>query len=627
MKTRRLTVAQAIVHYLARQFTQRDEARRRLIAGMWGIQGHGNVPGLGQAMQEYGAKVGMRFYRPQNEQAQVHLAAAFARHNDRLSTFACTASIGPGSTNMLTGAALATIDRLPVLLLPSDYFATRYPDPVLQQLEHPIEHDVSVNDAFRPVSRFFTRVSRPEQLLGALPEAMRILSDPAETGAVTIALPEDVQTEAFDWPEALFDEHVWWVPRPVPEPERVQTIAARIASAARPMIVAGGGVKYSGAGEELASFARRFGIPVTETQAGRGALPWDHPMNLGIVGALSGTGASELSATADVVLALGTRLSDFTTGSKTAFAEGATFIGINVAAMDAVKASAFPLVADARRALEALGDALAAAGYDGTADAYQKEVVGLKTGWDAVVDDLRRVRDPDSLGQGDVLAIANDVLGGNAVAINAAGSIPGDIAKLWRPTAPRAYHVEYGFSCMGYEIPAGIGVKLAEPDRKVVVFIGDGSYLMLNSEIVTAVAEGLDLMIVVVDNHGFQSIHGLQQSTGTPHFGLELRRRDEQGLLDGEVVPIDFAAHATSMGAHAVHVSSADALRDALEAASKNKGVQVVVVDVDPDKRVGTYDYGGWWDCPPAGTSSQPGVQKARQEYEEARRKQIVVRR
>ena len=622
MTTERLTVAQALVKFLAVQHSELDGNQHRLIAGMWGIQGHGNVPGLGQAMQEYGLANDMPFYRPQNEQAQVHTAVAYARHLNRLSTFACTASVGPGSSNMITGAALATINRLPVLLLPSDYFANRLPDPVLQQVEHPTEHDVSVNDAFRPVSRFFTRVSRPVQLISALPEAMRVLSDPAETGAVVLSLPEDVQTEAFDWPVEMFEKRVWRIRRPVPEPEVIAEAAALLKDAERPLIIAGGGVKYSLATGDLAAFAERFHIPVTETQAGKGSLAWDHPMSLGNVGSLAGSAASEMAGDADVILAIGTRLADFTTGSKTAFAPQAKVIGINVTPTDAYKLFALPVVGDAKRSLSALAEALAGAGYEGTSRAYGQKASSLKQTWDDVVDEIRRFKEPP-LGQGEVLGLTNDVFGGEAVVINAAGSIPGDIAKLWRPNDPRAYHIEYGYSCMGYEIPAGIGVKLAEPGREVVVFIGDGSYLMMNSEIVTAVAEGLDLTIVVVDNHGYGSIRGLQQSTGTAQFGLELRHRDAANLLDGPTVRVDYAKHAEAMGAHAVFADTAADYKRALEEARARRGVNVVVVEVDPDKRVDSYGFGGWWDCPPAEVSTQRSVQEARKKYEEEKKKQV----
>lgn len=612
--TRRMTTAQALVRFLAAQFSERDGDRRRLVAGTWGIFGHGNVAGLGQALYEVGPEVGMPFHRPQNEQGQVHAAVAFARHNQRLSTMACTASIGPGSTNMLTGAALATINRLPVLLLPSDYFANRVPDPVLQQLEHPTQHDVSVNDAFRPVSRFYTRIERPEQLLSALPEAMRVLTDPVETGAVVVSLPEDVQAEAFDFPAAFFEERVWRVRRPEPEPELVAQAAEWLSAAKRPMVVAGGGVRYAGATEALQAFAQRFGVPVTETQAGRGSVPWDAPFALGALGAAGGEAANVLAAEADVVLAIGTRLGDFVTASRSAFQDPEVrVVGLNVSPFDASKLQAMPMIADARQGLLALTAALESQGWQGTNAAYRARYAELASSWNATVTRLRSQDGGGDLSQANVIGMVNEAFGGEAVMVCAAGSMPGDLVKLWRPTAPDAYHVEYGYSCMGYEIPAGIGVKLAEPQREVVVMIGDGSYLMMNSEIVTAVAEGLDLVVVVVDNHGFQSIHALQRSTGTPEFGLELRQRTEGGRLDGPYLKVDYAAHAAAMGAGTTFVEDASALRAALDRARAAKGVQVVVVRVDPEKRVG--DFGGWWDVPIAEASALASVTEARERY------------
>lgn len=616
MSTRRMTVAQALVRYLAAQWTERDGERRRTIQGVWAIFGHGNVAGLGQALEELGDALELPTYRAQNEQAMVHAAAAYAKHADRLATFACTASVGPGSANMLTAAAGATVNRLPVLLLPGDEFAARRADPVLQQLEHPQEQDVAVADAFRPVARFFARIHRPEQLLAALPEAFRVLTDPVETGAVVLALPEDVQAEAWDWPEALFAPRVWRVRRPPPEPEVVAAAARWLRSGARPLVVAGGGVRYAGAGAALAAFAERFGVPVVETQAGKGALPWDHPLAAGPVGANGGSAANALARRADRVLAVGTRLADFTTASMTAFAHPQVrFVGLNVAPFDAHKAGALALVADARAGLEALTADLAAAGY--AADpAYRAEAEERADAWRSTVDDLRRPGE-GALGQAEVLGAVNDAFGPEAVAINAAGSMPGDLLKLWRTRDPRAYHVEYGFSCMGYEIPAGLGVALAEPGREVVVFVGDGSYLMMNAELVTAVAEGLAFTVVLVENQGFQSIHGLQRSVGVPSFANERRARDPRtGRLDGPVVAVDFAAHAAAMGARTWSVRDRAGLERALAEARAADGVRVVVVATDPEKRTPGFD--GWWDVPPAAVSERATVRAARAAYEVA---------
>ncbi len=637
MDTIRLTVGQALVRFLAAQWTERDGVRRRTIPGVWAIFGHGNVAGLGQALEELGDEVGLPTYRAQNEQAMVHAAAAYAKHVDRLATFACTASVGPGSANMITAAAGATVNRLPVLLLPGDLFANRRVDPVLQQLEHPLEHDLSVNDAFRPVSRFYTRIQRPEQLLSALPEAMRVLTDPVDTGAVVIALPEDVQAEAWDWPRALFAPRTWRVRRPPPEPEVVAQAAAWWRAARRPLIVAGGGAIYAGASRALAAFAERYAVPVVATQAGKGALPWDHPMNLGPVGANGGSAANALARDADLVLAVGTRLADFTTSSMTAFQHpDVRFVGLNVAPFDAHKLGALALVADARVGLEALDAALSAGeapvagisppvvppGHSGSSAGYRAEIADQKHAWDATVDDLRRLRpSAGCLAQAEVMGIVNDAVGGDAVVINAAGSMPGDLLKLWRGNDPKSYHVEYGFSCMGYEIPAGIGVKLAEPERDVVVFVGDGSYLMMNSEIVTAAAEGLAFTIVLVDNQGYQSIHGLQRSVGVGSFANERRARDPgTRRLDGPVVAVDFVRHAESMGALALYAGDEAGLRRALEAARQSPRVSVIVVPTDPERRVPGFD--GWWDVPVAEVAGSGGVREARTAYEEAARRQ-----
>ena len=618
----RLTVAQAIIRFLAQQYSRRDDLEQRAIPGMWAIFGHGNVAGLGQALEELGGEVGMPTFRPQSEQGMVHAAAAFAKHRDRLATFACTASIGPGSTNMLTAAAGATINRLPVLLFPSDYFANRIPDPVLQQLEHESEHDLSVNDAFRPVSRFFTRITRAEQVLHALPEGMRVLLDPAQTGAVVIALPEDVQAEAFDWPESFFARRVWRVRRPEPEAELVAQAARLLKEAERPLIVTGGGTVYSGACEELRAVAERFAIPVVETQAGKGSLPWNHPLNAGPLGANGASSANRLARDADLVLAVGTRMGDFATASKTAFQNARVrFVGLNVVAMDAHKLSALPLIADAKRGLTLLSRELKQLGYAGCADSYRRQVMGLKEAWDHAVTDLRAVKDPANLAQSEVIGTVNDAFGPKATVVCAAGSMPGDLLKLWRPQEAKAYHLEYGYSCMGYEIPAGVGVKLAEQEREVVVMVGDGSYLMLNSEIVTAVAEGLSFTIVIVDNHGYQSIRGLQQSCGSPGFNNELRfRRAESGRTDGDYVIIDYVKNAEAMGARAAYAADAAALESALAEAKAAPGVNVVVVRVDPEKRVGNFD--GWWDVPVAEVTEQEPVRQARAAYETARAKQ-----
>ena len=620
MRSVRLTTGQAIVRFMAQQYVERDGHQQRFIAGVWGIFGHGNVAGLGQALEELGDAESMPYYRPQNEQGQVHIAAAYAKHRNRLQTFACTSSIGPGATNMVTGAASATVNRIPVLLLPSDYFANRVSDPVLQQLEHPVEHDVSSSDAFRPVSRFFDRISRPGQLIASLPEAFRVLTDPVETGAVTVALPEDVQSEAFDWPERFFERRVWRVRRPVPEPAVIADVVRLVIEAKTPVIITGGGTIYSEATRELEAFASRFAIPVTETQAGKGALPWDHPMNAGPIGANGGLAANRLARDADLILCVGTRMGDFVTSSRTMFQNpDAVFVGINVAPMDAHKLRALPVVADAREALTAISPALEAAGYLGTSDEYRQRIHQLKTDWDAIVTDLRTVNgEAGDLGQAEVIGIVNDSVGGKATMICAAGSLPGDLLKLWRAEDPKAYHVEYGYSCMGYEVAAGLGVALAEPERRVVVMVGDGSYLMLNSEIVTAVAEGLKFTIVLLDNHGYQCITGLARSVGVPDFGNDLRFRDKgRNRLTGPYVPIDFRKHAEAMGALAIFAGTAEELKAALAQADQADRVTVIVVPTEPEKRVPGFE--GWWEVPAAEVSGQAGVRAARRTYDKAR--------
>jgi 3D-(3,5/4)-trihydroxycyclohexane-1,2-dione acylhydrolase (decyclizing) len=620
----RLTTGQAVVRFMARQFVERDGRENRFIDGIWAIFGHGNVAGLGQGIVEFSQAEGLRFFRPQHEQAMVHTAAAFAKHRNRLATFACTTSIGPGAANMITGAAGATVNRIPVLLLPSDYFANRVPDPVLQQLEHPLERDVSVSDAFRPVSRFFDRISRPEQLLASLPEAFRVLTDPAETGAVTISLPEDVQAEAHNWPIEFFEKRLWHVRRPVPEPELLQEVVKLLKAAKRPLIISGGGTIYSEASEELRQFTEEFGVPVTETQAGKGVLNWNHPFNAGPIGSNGATSANKLAREADLIIAIGTRLSDFTTASKSAFQNPSVrFVGINVAPMDANKLSARAIVADAKRALNALRVELKEAGYAGTAAEYREELGSLKAAWDAKVTELRTPQE-GTLAELAVIGLVNDAVGGKATVVCAAGGMPGELLRLWRPEDPKAYHMEYGFSCMGYEIAGGLGVKLAEPDREVVVMVGDGSYLMMNSEIVTAVGEGLRLTIVLVDNHGYQCILGLQRAVGVSDFGNELRYRDrETKQLTGEYIPVDFQKHAESMGANTIVARTADEVKKAVKDAQKADRVTVIVVPVDPEKRMP--GMGTWWDVPVAEVSGEEKTRKTRETYEKATENQRPV--
>ncbi len=625
----RLTVAQATVRFLAQQWSERDGEHQRLIAGCFGIFGHGNVAGIGQALlqeevraTDAGEVPGLPYVLARNEQAMVHTSVAYARQKDRLQTWACTASVGPGSTNMLTGAALATINRLPVLLLPSGTFATRVAAPVLQELELPWAGDVTVNDAFRPLSKFFDEVNRPEQLPAALLGAMRVLTDPAETGAVTISLPQDVQAEAFDWPEELFAERTWHVARPVPEASRVEAAAAVIRSAKRPVVVAGGGVHYSGAEEALRTFCEATGIPVGETQAGKGSLPHGHPQQMGAVGSTGTTAANALAREADVVIGIGTRYSDFTTASRTAFqADGVGFVNVNVAAFDAGKQGGLSVVADAREALTALTAALDGWSVPG---GHRRRQARLWKEWDAAVDAAydpptavtRRLAD-GLLTQGQVLGAVNELTDPRDVVLCAAGSMPGDLHKLWRVRDRKAYHVEYGYSCMGYEVPASLGIKLADPTREVFAMVGDGGYLMMPTELVTAVQERVKVIVVLVQNHGFHSIGSLSESLGSQRFGTSYRMRGEGShRLDGGRLPVDLAANARSLGCHVIEVHSRADLEAAVaEARARPQDGGPVVIHVETDPLVHAPDSDSWWDVPVSEVSDLASTTRAHKAY------------
>jgi 3D-(3,5/4)-trihydroxycyclohexane-1,2-dione acylhydrolase (decyclizing) len=621
MSTVRLTVAQALVRFLARQRSERDGVQRRLIEGCFGIFGHGNVAGVGQALlqaHETG-EADLRYYLARNEQAMVHASVGFARMRNRLQAFACTASIGPGSTNMVTGAALATINRIPVLLLPSDFFATRAASPVLQELEDPRSYDVSVNDAFRPVSRFWDRINRPEQLPSALLAAMRVLTDPAETGAVTLALPQDVQAEAYDWPEDLFAERTWHVPRPVPEPATLSRAVEVLRSARKPLVVAGGGVIYSEAGAALLRFAEATGIPVSDTQAGKGALPWDHPCAVGGVGATGSPVANALAREADVVLGVGTRYSDFTTASRTAFGHpDVTFVNLNVAAFDAGKHAGVALVADARTGLEALTDAMSRYHVDYE---YTARIESQNASWRRVVDHAYHLGHQPLPAQTEIIGALNELVDERDVVVQAAGSMPGDLQMLWRARDPKQYHVEYGYSCMGYEIAGGLGAKLADPGREVFVLVGDGSYLMMAQEIVTAVAERIKLNVILVDNRGFASIGSLSESLGSQRFGTSYRYRNpDTGLLDGDVLPVDLAANAASLGADVLRTRTVKEFQAALEQARASDRTTVVYIETDPLAPVPSSE--SWWDVPVSEVSALESTQQARAAYEAAKRGQ-----
>ncbi|MFE6908150.1 3D-(3,5/4)-trihydroxycyclohexane-1,2-dione acylhydrolase (decyclizing) [Streptomyces erythrochromogenes] len=613
----RLTVAQALVRFLAAQYTERDGRRHRLIAATWGIFGHGNVAGIGQALLESGPQA-MPFLQGRNEQAMVHAAVGYARQSGRLSTHAVTTSIGPGATNLVTGAALATINRIPVLLLPGDTFATRPADPVLQQLEVPYAGDVSVNDALRPVSRHFDRVTRPEALVPAALQAVRVLTDPVQTGAVTLALPQDVQAEAYDWPEEFFAERVWGVRRPRPDRTELAAAADAVRGSARPLIVAGGGIRHSAAQASLAALAEATGIPVAVTQAGKGVLPHGHPADVGGIGHTGTAAAAALARQADLVLAAGTRLSDFTTASATLFQDpGVRFVGLNLDPYDAHKLAARPLVADAREALDGLREALAGHRVDTAYEtAYRQEAAR----WEARVDAAYAVSAADEElppTQAQVLGLLDALVDGSDVLVNAAGSLPGDLHKLWRARSADQYHLEYGYSCMGYEIPAAIGVALAAPDRPVWALVGDGTYLMNPTEIVTAVQEGVPIRLVVLDNHGYASIGGLSGAVGGEGFGTAYRFRAPDGAYTGDPLPVDLAANAASLGMAVIRARTVRDLREALaEARSATRPTCVYVQTRTPDTVSGPPPAQAWWDVPVAETATRKAAAGAREEYD-----------
>ena len=613
----RLTMAQALVRYLAAQHVSRDGVVNPFFAGAWGIFGHGNVAGLGQALEQYAPQ--LRYYQSRNEQAQVLAAVAYAKHRNRLATFACASSIGPGATNMVTGAAVATINRIPVLLLAGDIFAERIQAPVLQQLENEHTQDISVNDCFKPVSRYWDRIYRPEQLITALPEAMRVLTSPADTGAVTLALPQDTQAEAFDYPDFLFEKRVWEIPRNRADVSAIKRAAEWIRASQQPLIIAGGGVHYSEAHDALESFAERTGVPVCETQAGKGALAYDNPVNLGAVGVTGTEGANLLARETDLVIGIGTRYSDFTSASKTAFTRGGVrFININVAEFDACKHSALPLVGDARVTLEEL--ALELSGY-AVADDYRARVAAYNRAWDAEVHRIYNLEHEPLLSQGEVIGMVNSLSAPGDTVLCAAGSLPGDLHKLWRARDRKGYHLEYGYSTMGYEIAGGMGVKMADPEREVWVMVGDGSFLMMHTEIVTMAQEGIKVNIIVLDNHGHASIGGLSKSVGSDGFGTKYRYRSDSGHLDGETLPIDFAANCASLGARVIRADDREAFSRAMAEAKAHTGGPVcIVTEVDRRQRVPGYE--SWWDVPVAEVSESESVRQARAAYEAYKEKE-----
>ncbi len=625
-QTKRMTVSQALVEFLAHQWTVDGDIRERTIPGMFGIFGHGNVAGIGQALKPFNAEQPdrMPYHQARNEQAMVHQSVGFARMHRRRATFASAASVGPGATNMLTGAALATTNRLPALLLPSDTFATRVADPVLQQLEQPWDIGLTVNDAFRPLSKFFDRVQRPEQLYSIALAAMRVLTDPAETGAVTIALPEDVQAETIDVPVEFLQDREWHLRRPLPERGPLARAVAAIRGAKRPLVVAGGGVLYSSAEDELRAFVEATGIPVGTSQAGGGVLAWDHPQNLGGIGATGTLAANRLAAEADVVIGVGTRYSDFTTASRTAFQNpDVVFVNVNVAAFDAYKhGSQLPVIADARETLVALSAELAGHRVDA---AYAERVAREKAEWDAVVDEAFAPSGLALPGQPEIIGAVQSATAPEDVIVQAAGSLPGDLHKLWRVRDPLGYHVEYAYSCMGYEIAGGLGVKrgalASGEDRDVVVMVGDGSYLMLSSELVTAVAEGIKIIVVLLQNHGYASIGHLSETVGSERFGTWYRAYDPRARnFQGEdVLSVDLAMNARSYGLDVIEIEPGAGAIDALKAAIADAKAsdRSTFIHLNSDPLIYAPDGAGWWDVPVAEVSTLDATQQARAEYEE----------
>ncbi|MBN0048145.1 3D-(3,5/4)-trihydroxycyclohexane-1,2-dione acylhydrolase (decyclizing) [Streptomyces actuosus] len=614
--TTRLTVAQALVRFLAAQYAERDGVRHRLIAATWGIFGHGNVAGIGQALVEHAGD--MPYHQGRNEQAMVHAAVGYARQSGRLSTHAVTTSIGPGATNLVTGAALATVNHLPVLLLPGDVFATRPADPVLQQLQVPYAGDVSVNDCLRPVSRYFDRVTRPEALIPSALEAVRVLTDPVETGAVTLALPQDVQAEAYDWPNGLFAERVWVVRRPGADPTELAEAVTAIRTARRPLVIAGGGVHHSRAEQALAEFAGNTGIPVASTQAGKGSLNHDHPQDVGGIGHTGTATADELARTADLVIGVGTRYTDFTTASGTLFERPEVrFLNLNIASRDGHKLAGMPLIADARSGLEELTEALLMHAHR-VADSYVAEYTEDKERWEQRVDACFEADEPDVRPtQPQLLGALDAVVDETDIVVNAAGSLPGDLHKLWRARSADQYHLEYGYSCMGYEIPAAIGVKLAAPHRPVWALVGDGTYLMNPTELVTAVQEGIAIKVVIVQNHGYASIGGLSEAVGGERFGTAYRFRADDGTYTGAPLPVDLAANAASLGMRVLRAKTVRDLRAALaEARVADTPTCVYVETQTADTVSGAPPAQAWWDVPVAETAARPSAVKARELYE-----------
>jgi len=608
MATVRLTMAQALIRFLDQQYVSLDGVERKFFRGVMGIFGHGNVTGIGEALEQEPGN--LMFIQGKNEQGMVHAATAYAKQNNRLETFACTTSIGPGALNMVTAAATATVNRIPVLLLPGDIFADRGPDPVLQQIEDPTDYTVSANDAFRPVSRYWDRIMRPEQLMSACLQAMRVLTDPALTGAVTLALPQDVQCEAYDYPLSFFEKRVHHIDRRPVAASACRRASELIRRKRRPLLIAGGGVHYSLATDALRRFAERFRIPVAETQAGKSAMPWDHPLYMGAIGVTGSLAANRLARDADLVISVGSRLQDFSTASKTAFRHPEVeFLNLNIQSLDAIKMNGHAVVGDCREALLSLQAEL-----DGYQAAYGwEELRALKQEWDAEVDRLYALDLSEGLAQTAVIGAINETIGEDAVIVCAAGSLPGDLHRLWRCRRPKTYHMEYGFSCMGYEVAGAFGVKLAEPGREVYALVGDGSYLMLHSELLTSIQEGVKINVILFNNHGYQCIHNLQRAHGSSGFGNEFRYRDGGGRLSGEWLEIDYAGYAASLGARSFQARTIGELKEAIRKAQQETVSTLIEVKVLPGTNTDNYE--SWWRVDTAAVSRSERVRQAYRDH------------
>jgi 3D-(3,5/4)-trihydroxycyclohexane-1,2-dione acylhydrolase (decyclizing) len=614
-KTKRLTTAQATIEFLQNQYVERDGVEHQFFAGCFGIFGHGNVGGFGQALFQ---NPSFRFYQARNEQAMVHTAVAYAKVKNRLGAFACTTSIGPGATNMITGAATATINRLPVLLLPGDIFSTRSVDPVLQQLEYQYSKDISVNDCFKPVSKYWDRINRPEQLVAALLQAMRILTSPAETGAVTVSIPQDVQAEAFDFPIAFFRKRVWHIPRLRADQSSLQKAAEIIAKAKKPVIIAGGGVIYSDACKELKKLVNRTGIPVVETFAGKGSLKFDEPQNLGAAGVTGTPGAIEACEKADVIIGIGTRYSDFTTVSQGGFLNPSVqFININISEFDSFKQGALSVTGDAKETIKELDKLLK---KFKVADKYAASVTKSNIAWNKTVDKIYSLNHGLPTSQGEIIGAVNNFSSPKDIVVCAAGSLPGDLHKLWKTSDSKGFHLEYGYSCMGYEIAGGLGAKMADPSREVYVMVGDGSYLMMSTEIVTSIQEGYKLTIILINNNGYASIGGLSRSLGIEGFGTHYKYRDkESGQLDGNYLPVDLATNAESLGAHVIRTKGIDDFKQALKDAKNMDKTTVVYIESDREERVDGY---AWWEVPLAQVSTNDSVKESFEKLQNNKKKQ-----